>query len=318
MLSRFNLFAFTLILSANLISTSATAQENRRTEIDVNAITWVFDTPPVELSESASATITIETEIPTAPANIRNEPSFSSFVYGDLISIDVTFFDAQGEPTETSTIWGETQSTTDTSNHVTAFDELYEPEETTEAEWRIADNGGTDDYYFVETTLLSNGAASLFQNFSDYPQFVADIPPETFTFFMTIFTLNDYTQDGFIGTVTDIRVSVPDADDDGITDALDQCANSATNATVLFQGFQDSTVTNSVDSDGCTIMDRYAACEAPEPIISTRRSRSFYNGPSYCEKMVAYELVAEGIISYAEARLLRDALYASYRNQPPA
>jgi hypothetical protein len=119
---------------------------------------------------------------------------------------------------------------------------------------------------------------------------------------------------GFDGVLTHtIYLTYPDTDNDGVTDNLDQCVVSLADETVMF-GEYDSNVTNYVDESGCTIMDHYAACEADQEEQGfTRRSFSFYRGPSYCEKQVAYGLVSDGIIDYSEARMLRDALYRSHR-----
>ncbi|WP_411359128.1 thrombospondin type 3 repeat-containing protein [Pseudidiomarina salilacus] len=111
---------------------------------------------------------------------------------------------------------------------------------------------------------------------------------------------------------------VGDADGDGVPDELDSCPASATDETVMFRNWYDSSVTNYVDESGCTIMDHYAKCEPAEQEEISRFSRfqPRYSGPSYCEKQVSYGLVDEGIIDYTEARMLRDALYMSYRSQP--
>jgi hypothetical protein len=130
--------------------------------------------------------------------------------------------------------------------------------------------------------------------------------------------LNEFQTASYSGYATFISYGDPDSDGDGVPDVSDACSASLQpeSGTVWFNGL-DSTVTNYVDDSGCTIMDRYAACNAEQEEESTftRRSFSFYSGPSYCEKQVAYGLVADGIISYAEARMLRDALYNSYRRR---
>ena len=122
----------------------------------------------------------------------------------------------------------------------------------------------------------------------------------------------------FYGYTTTISALIEDIDGDGIPDEADSCVESLTDATVMFQGWYDSEVENYVDESGCTIMDRYAACGPQEQEQTSRFSRfqPRYSGPSYCQKQVSYGLVDEGIIDYAEARILRDALYMSYRSQP--
>ncbi|WP_417687715.1 hypothetical protein [Pseudidiomarina sp.] len=117
----------------------------------------------------------------------------------------------------------------------------------------------------------------------------------------------------FEGTATFISQVLfePDTDEDGVVDRLDSCPMSIMDETVLFDGWYDSGVPNYVDDSGCSIMDYYAVCEAEEQEAPVRGIRSVRSGPSSCEKAVSYDLVADGVISYAEARALREALYES-------
>jgi hypothetical protein len=110
-----------------------------------------------------------------------------------------------------------------------------------------------------------------------------------------------------------------DDDGDGIADGVDNCEASLLEETVLFDGWHDSGVTNYVDESGCSVMDHYAACEVEqeEQEFSRFNLRSFYSGPSYCEKQVAYDLVSDGLIDFSEARALRDALYHASRSNGP-
>ena len=113
------------------------------------------------------------------------------------------------------------------------------------------------------------------------------------------------------GYITSISALINDFDGDGIADEVDACEASILGETVLFDGWYDSGVTNYVDDSGCSVMDHYAACEAEEQEAPRRGIRSVRSGPSSCEKAVSYDLVADGVISYAEARALREALYES-------
>lgn len=115
------------------------------------------------------------------------------------------------------------------------------------------------------------------------------------------------------GLAERITVVSVDSDGDGIPDFADMC-ESELSETVIFQDWYDSGVSNYADSSGCTIMDHYAACEVTEEPV--RGIRSVRRGPSSCEKSVSYEMVEQGMIDYAEARLLRNALYGSYQDQP--
>ncbi len=119
------------------------------------------------------------------------------------------------------------------------------------------------------------------------------------------------------GEVYSVSSMPGDIDDDEVLNRLDACFNSNTAENVSFDWLMTD-VPNRLDESGCSIMDRYAACRAEQEQeqvrITSRRFRSIYSGPSYCEKQVAYDLVSDGMIDYSEARTLRDALYQYYRS----
>jgi len=120
----------------------------------------------------------------------------------------------------------------------------------------------------------------------------------------------EYRNGYFEGFATSIAYGDPDSDGDGLPDLVDACPASIVGGNVEFGGWLDSGVNNKVDELGCTIMDHYAKCQVEEEPV--RGIRSVRRGPSSCEKAVSYELVADGVIDYSEARMLRDALYRSY------
>ena len=123
---------------------------------------------------------------------------------------------------------------------------------------------------------------------------------------------DDFLVNSVNGTISSVNItpSITDEDGDGVADEADLCPVSITDATVSFgDGSVVADVENVYDANGCSIMDRYAACEAVEEEAPRRGIRSVRSGPSSCEKAVSYDLVADGVISYAEARLLRNALY---------
>jgi hypothetical protein len=157
----------------------------------------------------------------------------------------------------------------------------------------------------------------LFADLSGYPLFIEG---ETFYPFQYLFAYEGESQQeqeldepelaGFFAIADFIQYISLDADGDGVLDAIDQCPVTIFNETVEFAAF-DTGLDNVIDEFGCSIMDRYAKChaESEEEQSFTRRFSSFYRGPSYCEKQVAYGLVSDGLIDYSEARTLRDALY---------
>lgn len=111
------------------------------------------------------------------------------------------------------------------------------------------------------------------------------------------------------GIARNITLESLDSDQDGVADWDDNCASSDLSETVVFADDHDSGVTNHTDANGCTIMDHYAACE-------TEKTTSFlsYQGPSYCESQVAYQMYGMQLINYTEVRQLRTALMAASRD----
>lgn len=110
----------------------------------------------------------------------------------------------------------------------------------------------------------------------------------------------------FLADVSELsyQVLLADADHDGIADELDACSSTDLSATVMLNGI-DSGVENVLDSTGCSIADHYAACDAEQ---SSGAGWLGYQGASYCETQVGYDLYREGLISYMELRMLRNAL----------
>lgn len=108
---------------------------------------------------------------------------------------------------------------------------------------------------------------------------------------------------GVYGIATNLRYIDVDADGDGVVDSEDACAISLLDEQVTLKG-QLLTVENVVDGNGCSVMDHYAACETEQG----EGGFLAYNGASYCEQQVAYQLYREGLIDYADVRELRTAL----------
>ncbi|MBY6063681.1 hypothetical protein [Pseudidiomarina sediminum] len=102
--------------------------------------------------------------------------------------------------------------------------------------------------------------------------------------------------------VHSLRYISADEDDDGVYFSADKCPDSDKSATVVQNGV-DSGVGNKLDAKGCTIMDRYASCEADRSKVGY--SLFSYQGPTMCQTRLGYELYNEGIIDYPELRRLR-------------
>lgn len=110
-----------------------------------------------------------------------------------------------------------------------------------------------------------------------------------------------------------VRYVVLDEDGDGITDDLDQCPVSITTSTVVF-GWLDSGVTNDVDANGCTISDRYMACQ--EIVAAAATDIPSFQGPTYCEMQVTYSLYRDGLVDYSDVRQLRNSMITFYSSSP--
>ncbi|KFZ28213.1 hypothetical protein IDAT_10270 [Pseudidiomarina atlantica] len=156
--------------------------------------------------------------------------------------------------------------------------------------------------------------------FADYSAFPVWNTYETESNYLNVVIDHNQTFESLsfrIQRISYLAPEIADADGDGVADDVDSCPMSLTDETVSFSGF-DSSVTNYVRDNGCTIMDTYAACTANASVEETSsRFGAFQprlSGPSYCETQVSYQLVDEGIIDYTEARMLRDTLYMSYRS----
>jgi len=177
-----------------------------------------------------------------------------------------------------------------------------------------------NDHVYLSTTIVdlidANTEDALFTDSSHFPTFNET---DHLSNLIRVYTYTNETELDLIifnSTVGYVQaeVIIDDADGDGYADVVDSCPASILDANVTFaDSAVDAGVENKLDASGCSIMDHYAACVVPEEEQPVRGIRSVRSGPSSCEKAVSYDLVADSVISYAEARLLRSALYQSYR-----
>ncbi|CAB0151120.1 hypothetical protein PSI9734_01534 [Pseudidiomarina piscicola] len=119
---------------------------------------------------------------------------------------------------------------------------------------------------------------------------------------------------GTTTSVIDRVISELDLDGDGIDDALDQCPSSDLAETVSFNWLETG-VANPVGANGCSLMDRFAACEAEaeeQPSSPWGWFQPVVSGPTQCERDVIYGAQNEGLIDYTEGRMLRRALSTYY------
>ncbi|CAB0151119.1 hypothetical protein PSI9734_01533 [Pseudidiomarina piscicola] len=101
-----------------------------------------------------------------------------------------------------------------------------------------------------------------------------------------------------------------DSDGDGVPDLVDSCPASILDGNVVLSAL-DSGVSNYVGEDGCSLMDRFAACEAEaeeQPSSPWGWFQPVFSGPSQCERDVIYDAQNEQLIDYTEGRMLRNIL----------
>lgn len=175
--------------------------------------------------------------------------------------------------------------------------------------------------YYVDVTNSGDNSQAVFEDVNGTFRYVEYFGDGNLQGSLNIFTAMEGS--GSVGFQPDFVYYGglnEDFDDDGISNLNDSCMFSLTDETVMFD-WVDSGVTNYVDESGCTIMDRYAACEAEEATQPTSPWGWFqpvYSGPTYCERQVVYGLQDDGIIDYTEGRMLRNALNLSHSSQGPS
>lgn len=241
---------------------------------------------------------------------------FSNFGQIALFSFAVSG-EQELEPGSESAFWG-----------LASFSEPSEVHEVTLGSSRFLEGPEGPTGEQPQINIIPLPPASLFADISNYPVLNTGETSQPFQFTSIvdggegpIGVLNHDDgntphQEGYMaGMATNISYGDLDSDGDGVADALDKCSPSVLTETVEF-GWIDTGVVNAVGDDGCSLMDRYAKCEADAEEESSPFSwfRPIYSGPSYCEKQVAYQAVTEGLIGYGEARTLRTELYNFYRN----
>ncbi|WP_411359126.1 hypothetical protein [Pseudidiomarina salilacus] len=298
-----------LVCSALLLSLSAAAQERQTVIFEGGAVDdyEVFFYYP----NAATYNVVIEFD-PTA--TLLSDNGTSKAYSNAMTSFDVQILDSNGNVLEGPSIaWDlDTMGPNNVPNIAFTSDANGD-------RFSYSVYNSFSNTYVNHWGGFSGPQGSLFADFSGFPVFVEGSSDATvdYTHLYTSSSLT-YTHFDVYGPLLSISYSVADADGDGFADDVDACSVSLMDESVMFGGWLDSGVTNHVDASGCTVMDHYAACQPAEQEETSRFSRfqPRYSGPSYCEKQVSYELNGDGVIDYTEARMLRDALYMSYRSQP--
>ncbi len=301
----------TLAAAALAFSMNATAQEENRQTLVIEG-TGLGDASDALSVYPTASFYRIFIEFDTSATLLNSDPQVKQ--YDNAVTLfDIKYYDAQDQlvPGPTITFDG------DLPENVAARPDVifYGNNGSFDRVVVMGSINFNDSSYFWLEPLLSGPSGSIFSDFtSGFPQFNEGAVTNVMNGY-THFGYNSLEQtyahiDAF-GPVATLSYLVLDADGDGVVDNVDTCPVSILDETMLFDGWYDSGVTNYVDANGCSIADHYAACEAVEEEAPRRGIRSVRSGPSSCEKAVSYDLVADGVISYAEARMLREALYES-------
>jgi|GEM_PF-4552614 len=196
------------------------------------------------------ALVTFDSSLPrTGPNVLPNQES--SYWRDSVLSVQYTLFDSDGILRLQDTVYpaGDfqllSQRTSITNNLSNTFDLIA---------WSIA-------RYNYNPTLLDNislywvpthGNEDLVTNVLDYPS-PLDTVGGIGRITRTIGTYTDHMFH-FFGAIREVELFEPDADGDGIEDAIDSCINSDLSDHVAY-GNSQSQVPNYLFQDGCTVND---------------------------------------------------------------
>lgn len=149
---------------------------------------------------------------------------------------------------------------------------------------------------------VSSGLASLFDASEGYPTITTGNYSIPFIYFDEF---EDFVADvdsfGAVqGFTTSVRYLSDDADNDGVGDDADSCPASDTRDTVVFD-WNDSGITNYSFADGCTLSDKFAAC----------------NTAANCTMKLLNALQKDGDLTIEEATTLRNAAQVGYHSRRP-
>lgn len=255
-----------------------------------------------------------DTSIPSTTSSFNEFLSLAEYA-GHIRIVRIMLFDASGNLIDTGLI---TPFDSSTANSPTSFHRSLQIRGSNQQ--MLSDDLIIDARSFVNEQMLATiievdaVSSALHESFSPFPRlFTTELVSPAWVD-ITHATLVDGLHIRGTADVIGTYMLQADTDADGVLDDVDLCGTSDLAETVIFRDWHDSGVVNYVDSDGCSIMDRYAACSVETETRNLfSRFRPVYSGPSYCETQVSYALYDEQIITSIEARLLRDALYLSYR-----
>ena len=147
-----------------------------------------------------------------------------------------------------------------------------------------------------------SGLAALFDAGAEYPVMTTGAYSIPFIYFDEFqdFVTAEASFGAVQGYTTSVRYLSNDADNDGVADEVDSCPASDTRATVVFD-WNDSGVTNYGFADGCTLSDKFAAC----------------NTAANCTMKLIHLLDRDGTLTIEEATTLRNASQVGYHAKRP-
>ncbi|WP_417658792.1 hypothetical protein [Pseudidiomarina sp.] len=205
--------------------------------------------------------------------------------YTDALSqVKVTLFDAQGNEIAVRQPLKVAELTQPTNTLYFDFGRMANY-----ASWTLT--GVSQEQFNSQLNLNLRGPnQSLFESTAEFPRFVSSPRYVNATLFSSVETAAGDDALYLSGSVTDINYLTQDSDADGILDDVDACPASDISTTVVV-GANDTGVTNSVDSVGCSISDKVQACSADAQSKGAEVS---------CVSHLAKQLRKEGIISNSD------------------
>lgn len=252
-----------------------------------------FMVEPEQYPHSVEVLLTFD----TMPAPIVLGEGAKQYI-NSLTAIDLTFTDAQGNPVD---IGSETQYALATADYSSVVYGYESKPQSMNANLQYSGESPTL-FYSVELANFE-GNETIYASTTDYP-ILAEINAiplsDALLFLQRQATDNQGYVMGFIPNT--VEYVITDADGDGVTDALDLCEASIIDATVVLNGI-NSGVTNTVDANGCSVADQFALCD-----IDRDGDAYGYRGPTYCAMMTTYDLYRQGVLTYTEVRMLRNAM----------
>lgn len=185
-------------------------------------------------------------------ASVTGAPTTTGFTWaGSIVSVSYQLTDAGGTAVY-SRDYAPVAGGTTLMNYTTTNDTDQS------AKWALViNNGGVIDNTDIDLSSSSLLASVGSGNYPDPGSLVS--PGGT-----VLVVYNDGQGNYYIvrGNITKVTVGPGDSDGDGIPDNQDSCPNSDLSSTVTVNGI-DTGVTNSVQPDGCSIMDLIAGVSSP-------------------------------------------------------